>query len=97
MQTHGVILAFPSAEALATWCNRLSFAGCIMRDLADQVTLIHMHGEMRLVRPKTPRTATQAQILALKAVADPEKSKQLMNEAYFLLMLDNPGIPRVYG
>jgi serine/threonine protein kinase len=50
-----------------------------------------------LARPETSRTATEEELVVLKAAADPEKTAQLMNEAYFLLMLDSPAIPRAYG
>ena len=36
-------------------------------------------------------------VAGIRRHADPEKKIQLMNEAQFLLMLDNPGIPRVHG
>jgi hypothetical protein len=102
---HGLILAFPSAEALEDWCNALCVAGCVMSDLLEHVTisavLDEVHNELdphvRLVKPKTSRTGTGAELLALKAASDHDKQTQLMNEAHFLMVLDNPGIIRGHG
>jgi serine/threonine protein kinase len=41
--------------------------------------------------------ATRPECLALKASTDPERQKQLMNEAYFLLAHDHPNIIRAHG
>jgi serine/threonine protein kinase len=93
----GVILAFPSEELLQEWCNRFCHAGCIMDDLRDQVTVLETHGAISLVRPRTNRTATDEDVLVFKATADDAKKKEIMNEAYLLLKLQHPRIPRVHG
>jgi serine/threonine protein kinase len=95
--TDGVILACSSAETKENWCDRLCFAGCVMDDLEDQVTFSASLPRIRLCGPKTSRTNSGADLLALKVASRRKKQKQLMNESYFLLTLDNPGIPRAHG
>jgi serine/threonine protein kinase len=96
--TQGFILAFPSAAIMKQWCDRLCDAGCVMRDLADQVVITDAPmDDVHLVRPTTTRTATMADVVVLKSTTADDKKAQLLNEAQFLLKLNNPRIPRAYG
>jgi serine/threonine protein kinase len=95
--TEGFALAFPSAEDLALWCNRLSAEGCIMRDLNAHFRITASFDDFQLARPLSNRTGTTAEVVCLKSTNAADRQGQLLNEARFLMTLSNKNIPRAYG
>jgi hypothetical protein len=96
------VFACASVDARDRLADSFCYAGCIMRDLANQVRLFSdMPSEMpdfiRIVEPKTTRTRTRDQFAALKVACDAEKAKQLLNELKFMRTLEHDAILRVHG
>jgi serine/threonine protein kinase len=93
----GLILAFEDVETMEEWLNACRFAGSIMRDLDEQVNITSNVAKCRLVESKPSGILKEKQLLTLHASTKPEKMKLLLNDAYFLLNLQHPGIPRSLG
>jgi serine/threonine protein kinase len=96
----GLILASPTADAQRRLLDRLCAAGCIVRDLPSHITFLphadQPGGVIRLGRPTTSRTRTNADVVALKVAAD-GKMSQLLDEVQVLLNLHHDRIVGAYG
>jgi hypothetical protein len=106
--TSGWFLACRTRQDLNTLADNLCFAGCIMRDLAQNCCIARdTTNQLKLdsngytlipARPKTSRITTHADVVVLKvAMRDEGKRTKLLNEVQFLLALSHDGIPHAYG
>jgi serine/threonine protein kinase len=97
----GWIVAHPSATNQRSFLELLCRAGCLVRDLPDHIAFLpeadQPSATLRLARPTSSRTATAAEIVAVKVTAEEDKMTQLLNETNVLLNLQHDGIVRAYG
>jgi serine/threonine protein kinase len=94
------VFACPSEAAKERLEDLLCHEGCIMRDLHKQVRLLpsdDMPDCLRLAEPKTARTLTNEDVVALKVACDEEKLTQLINELKVMQTLEHDAILRVHG
>jgi hypothetical protein len=96
-----LIVANPSSEDQRNFLDCLCAAGCIVRDLQHHFAFLPQPDQIiegvRLISPTTPRTRTNANIMALKVATDTDRMKQLCDEVNFLLNLRHDGIVGAYG
>jgi serine/threonine protein kinase len=99
--TLGWIVAHPTAADQGRFLDQLCLAGCLVRDLPSQIAFLPEADQpsplLRLGRPTTSRTQTDAEVVALKVATAEDKMSQLLDEANVLLSLQHPGIVRAYG
>jgi serine/threonine protein kinase len=95
------LVASPTPEDQCTLLDRLCAAGCIMRDLQDQIKMLpstaHPSQDLRLGRASLSRGVPKEEIVALKLATDEEKMEQMLNEVQVLLNLQHDQIVRAYG
>jgi serine/threonine protein kinase len=99
--SRGWIVAHPTATARRSFLELLCRSGCLVRDLPDHIAFLpeaeQPSAELRLGRPTSSRTATDAQTVAIKVTTEEDKMSQLLNEANVLQSLHHEGIVRAYG
>merc|ERR1719199_1641186 len=76
----GWIVAHPSATNQRNFLELLCRAGCLVRDLPDHIAFLpeadQPSATLRLARPTSSRTATAAEIVAVKVTAEEDKMLQ---------------------
>jgi serine/threonine protein kinase len=95
----GWLVASPSAEEQRRLLDRLCVHGCIARDFPDHIALLPEPAQsgIRLGRPTSSRTTTNADIVALKIATDSDRVSQLLNEVQLLMNLHHDAILSAYG
>jgi serine/threonine protein kinase len=95
------VVASPTAEDQRSLIDRLCAAGCIMRDLQDQIAMLpnteHPSEVLRLGRPSLSRRNPSADVVALKLAVGEDNKKQMLNEVQILMNLHHNRIVTAYG